>query len=90
MVEFAHGAVMAVVAVHLPNERGDLLVAAAAFGVIGAVLTDRACSGKAGSSARIHHRSGDWLVFHRESGDVHTFGWGPCSHTPKPLNGLLK
>ena len=36
---FAHGAVMAVVAVHLPNERGDLLVAAAAFGVIGEVMT---------------------------------------------------
>src|SRR4029077_14303176 len=36
---FAHGAVMAVMAVHLPNERGDLLVAAAAFGVIGAVMT---------------------------------------------------
>jgi len=36
---FAHGAVMAVMAVHLPNERRDLLVAAAAFGVIGAVMT---------------------------------------------------
>jgi hypothetical protein len=36
---FAHGAVVAVMAVHLPNERGDLLVAAAAFGVIGAVMT---------------------------------------------------
>ena len=39
MVEFAHTAVVAGMAVHLPNERGDLLVAAAAFGVIGAVMT---------------------------------------------------
>jgi len=35
---FAHGAVMAVMAAHLPNERGDLLIAAAVFGVIGAAL----------------------------------------------------
>jgi hypothetical protein len=35
---FAHGAVMTIMAVHLPNERGDLLVAAAVFGVIGAAL----------------------------------------------------
>jgi hypothetical protein len=35
---FAHGAVMAVMAVHLPNERGDLLIAAAVFCVIGASL----------------------------------------------------
>ena len=34
----AHGAVMTVMAVHLPNEREDLLVAAAVFGVIGLVL----------------------------------------------------
>src|ERR1700686_1255004 len=34
----AHAAVMAVMAVHLPNEREDLLVAAAVFGVIGAAL----------------------------------------------------
>jgi hypothetical protein len=34
----AHGAVMAVMAVHLPNERGDLLIAGAVFGVIGLVL----------------------------------------------------
>jgi len=32
----AHAAVMAVMAVHLPNERADLLIAAAVFGVIGA------------------------------------------------------
>ncbi len=36
---FAHGAVMAVMAVHLPSERGDLLVATAASGVIGAAMT---------------------------------------------------
>jgi uncharacterized membrane protein HdeD (DUF308 family) len=36
---FAHGVVMAVMAVHLSNERGDLLIAAAAFGVIAAVMT---------------------------------------------------
>jgi hypothetical protein len=35
---FAHGAVMTVMSIHLPNERGDLLVAAAVFAVIGAVL----------------------------------------------------
>jgi uncharacterized membrane protein YhdT len=34
----AHGAVMAVMAVHLPNEREDLLIAAAIFGAIGVVL----------------------------------------------------
>jgi len=34
----AHAAVMAVMAVHLPNERADLLIAAAVFGVIGAAL----------------------------------------------------
>jgi hypothetical protein len=36
---FAHGAVMAVMAIHLPNERQGLLIAAAVFGVIWAVLT---------------------------------------------------
>jgi peptidoglycan/LPS O-acetylase OafA/YrhL len=35
---FAHGAVMAVMAVHLANERRDLLIAGAVFGLIGAVL----------------------------------------------------
>ena len=35
---FAHGAVMAAMAVHLPNQRGGLLIAAAVLGVIGAVL----------------------------------------------------
>jgi hypothetical protein len=35
---FAHAAVMAVMAVHLPNEREGLLGAAAVFGVIGAPL----------------------------------------------------
>jgi peptidoglycan/LPS O-acetylase OafA/YrhL len=35
---FAHGAVMAVMAVHLPNQRGGLLIAAVVLGVIGAVL----------------------------------------------------
>ena len=35
---FAHGAVMAVMAVHLANERGDLLIAAAVFSTIGAAL----------------------------------------------------
>jgi hypothetical protein len=34
----AHGAVMTVMPVHLPNEREDLLVAAAVFAVIGVVL----------------------------------------------------
>jgi ABC-type Mn2+/Zn2+ transport system permease subunit len=35
---FAHGAVMAVMSAHLPNERTGLLLAAAVFGVLGAVL----------------------------------------------------
>ena len=37
-LNIAHGAVMAVMAVHLPNERVGLLIAAAVFGVIGAAL----------------------------------------------------
>jgi hypothetical protein len=37
-LNIAHAAVMAVMAVHLPNERGDLLIAAAVFSVIGTVL----------------------------------------------------
>ena len=37
-LNIAHAAVMAVMAVHLPNEREGLLIAAAVFGVIGAVL----------------------------------------------------
>jgi len=35
---FAHAAVMAVMALHLANERLDLLIAGAVFSVIGAVL----------------------------------------------------
>src|SRR5229473_3908017 len=35
---FAHGGVMAVMAIHLANERTGLLIAAAVFGVIGAAL----------------------------------------------------
>ena len=35
---FAHALVMAVMSLNLPNERGDLLVAAAVFCVIGAAL----------------------------------------------------
>ena len=37
-LNIAHAAVMAVMAVHLPNEREGLLIAAAVFGVIGAAL----------------------------------------------------
>ncbi len=37
-LNLAHAAVMAVMAVHLPNERQDLLIASAVFGVIGAAL----------------------------------------------------
>ena len=37
-LNIAHAAVMAVMAVHLPNEREGLLIAAAVFGVIDAVL----------------------------------------------------
>ena len=35
---FAHAAVMAVMAVHLPSERGGLLIAVAVFSIIGAAL----------------------------------------------------
>jgi hypothetical protein len=37
-LNIAHAAVMAVMAVHLPNEREGLLIAAAGFGAIGAAL----------------------------------------------------
>ncbi len=37
-LNIAHGAVMAVMAVHLPNEREGLLIAAAVFAVIGVAL----------------------------------------------------
>jgi hypothetical protein len=37
-LNIAHAAVMAVMAIHLPNERSDLLIAALVFGVIGATL----------------------------------------------------
>jgi hypothetical protein len=35
---FAHGAVMAVMSAHLPNERRELLIGAAVFGAIGVAL----------------------------------------------------
>jgi hypothetical protein len=35
---FAHASVMAVMAIHLANERGDLLIAGAVFSIIGAAL----------------------------------------------------
>ena len=37
-LNIAHAAVMAVMAVHLPSERQDLLIAGAVFSIIGAVL----------------------------------------------------
>jgi quinol-cytochrome oxidoreductase complex cytochrome b subunit len=37
-LNIAHAAVMSVMAVHLPNERQDLLIASAVFACIGAVL----------------------------------------------------
>jgi hypothetical protein len=37
-LNIAHVGVMTVMAIHLPNERQDLLVASAVFGAIGAVL----------------------------------------------------
>jgi hypothetical protein len=37
-LNIAHAGVMTVMAIHLPNERQDLLVASAVFGAIGAVL----------------------------------------------------
>jgi hypothetical protein len=35
---FAHGVVMAVMSIQLPNQRTELLIASAAFGLIGALL----------------------------------------------------
>jgi hypothetical protein len=37
-LNIAHASVMTVMAIHLPNERQDLLIAAAVFGAIGASL----------------------------------------------------
>ncbi len=48
---FAHGAVMAVMAVHLARERGDLLIAAAVFSVIGAALIVLAPANQSGERA---------------------------------------
>jgi hypothetical protein len=48
---FAHAAVMAVVAVRLASERGDLLIAAAVFSVIGAALIVLAPANQSGERA---------------------------------------
>jgi hypothetical protein len=48
---FAHAAVMAVMAVRLANERGDLLIAGAVFSVVGAVLTVLAPAKQSGERA---------------------------------------
>jgi hypothetical protein len=45
-VNIAHAAVMTVMAVHLPNERQDLLIASAVFGVIGLILIALAPAGQ--------------------------------------------
>lgn len=37
-LNIAHAAVMTVMAIHLPNERQDVLIASAVFGLVGAVL----------------------------------------------------
>jgi hypothetical protein len=54
---FAHAAVMAVMSVHLPNERGDLLIAAAVFGVIGAALIVLAPAKQSGTLASASGRA---------------------------------
>jgi hypothetical protein len=48
---FAHAAVMAVMAVHLANERRDLLIAGAVFSLIGAVLIVLAPAKQSGGRA---------------------------------------
>ena len=48
---FAHGAVMAVMAIHLPNKRGDLLMAATVFGIIGAAMIALAPAKQSGERA---------------------------------------
>jgi hypothetical protein len=50
-LNIAHAAVMAVMAVHLPNERQGLLIAAAVFGVIGAALIFLALAKQLGERA---------------------------------------
>jgi len=50
-LNIAHAAVMAVMAVHLPNEREGLLIAAAVFGVIGAALIGLAPAKQSGERA---------------------------------------
>jgi uncharacterized protein DUF6632 len=48
---FAHGAVMAVMAIHLASERGGLLIAAAVLGIIGAALIVLASAKQLGERA---------------------------------------
>ena len=48
---FAHAAVMAVMAVRLASQRGDLLIAAAVFSVIGAALIVLAPANQSGERA---------------------------------------
>jgi uncharacterized membrane protein YhdT len=50
-LNIAHAIVMAIMAVHLLNEREDLLIAAAVFGVIGALLILLAPSKELGERA---------------------------------------
>jgi hypothetical protein len=89
MASFSHGAVMAVMAVHLPNERGDLLVAAAAFGVIGAVMMMTVLAPAkqaAGLASTTGHAIGLYFI-----GSPATFIHSVEAHAPiQPLNGLLK
>jgi len=48
---FAHASVMAVMAIHLANERGDLLIAGAVFSIIGAALIVLAPATQSGERA---------------------------------------
>jgi len=48
---FAHASVMAVMAIHLASERGDLLIAGAVFSIIGAALIVLAPAKKSGERA---------------------------------------
>jgi hypothetical protein len=48
---FAHGAVMAVMAIHIPSTRQGLLIAAAVLGIIGAALIGLAPAKPSGERA---------------------------------------
>lgn len=84
---FAHGAVMAVMAVHLPSERGDLLVATAASGVIGAAMTVLA---PAKQAAELVSTTGQAIGLYFIGSPATSIHSVEVHAAIQPLNGLLK